>query len=153
MVYLSCALQELASALLRDRIGLFASSAPRLSSLVLPASSPLTSTSTSSGAGAGGAAAENGGAIERVASPNGDGAGGAGDGESEEGRVAVLRTLLARVRLEEDRAVRSETRASLMALVEPSSAVPVREHVFARGDYHVDVFLVAWSAPHAVLGP
>eukprot|EP00903_Cladosiphon_okamuranus_P014110 g13116.t1 len=117
--------EELASALLRDRIGLFASSAPRLSSLVLPASSPLTSTSTSDGAGAGGAAAENGGAIGRVASPNGGGGGGgAGDGGSEEGRVAVLRTLLARVRLEEDRAVRAETRASLMALVEPSSAVP-----------------------------
>lgn len=126
------ALQELASALLRDRIGLFASSAPRLSSLVLPANSPLTSTSTSSGAAGGGTAAENGGAIERVASLNGGSGsgGGAGDGGSEEGRVAVLRTLLARVRLEEDRSVRAETRASLMALVEPSSAVPVRGCLF-----------------------
>lgn len=141
----SSALQELASALLRDRIGLFASSAPRLSSLVLPASSPLTSTSTSSAAGAGGSAAENGGAIERVASLNGGGGGGgAGDGGSEEGRVAVLRTLLARVRLEEDRAVRAETRASLTALVEPSSAVPVCGHVF-------DVVSVV--APHAALCP
>eukprot|EP00752_Nemacystus_decipiens_P003518 g3245.t2 len=117
--------EELASALLRDRIGLFASSAPRLSSLVLPASSPLASTSSSGGVGAGATAADNGGAIERVASLNGGGGGGGtGDGGSEEGRVAVLRTLLARVRLEEDRAVRAETRASLMALVEPSSAVP-----------------------------
>lgn len=39
--------------------------------------------------------------------------------------MVVLRTLLARVRLEEDRAARAETRAGLMALVEPSSAVPV----------------------------
>lgn len=50
----------------------------------------------------------------------------AADGSSEEGRVAVLRSLLARVRLDEDRTARAETRASLMALVEPSAAVPVR---------------------------
>lgn len=51
--------------------------------------------------------------------------------------MAVLRTLLARVRLEEDRAARAETRASLMALVEPSSAVPVRGRAFERRDHDV----------------
>lgn len=126
--FLFLALQELAAALLRDRTGLFASSAPRLSSLALPANPTLASTSTASGGGAGGSADDNGGSIERVPSLHGGGGGGGGgvaDGGSEEGRVTVLRTLLARVRLEEDRGVRAETRASLMALVEPSSAVPV----------------------------
>lgn len=114
--------QELASALLRDRIGLFAASAPRLSSLV------NLSTSTGGGGGGGGQGGGGGGSgaggeTESAASLNGNSSTGGG---SEEGRVAVLRTLLARVRLEEDRAGRAETRASLMAIVEPSSAVPVR---------------------------
>lgn len=45
---------------------------------------------------------------------------------TEEGRVAVLRSALARVRLEEDRTARAEVRASLMAIADPSSAMPVR---------------------------
>ncbi|CAN0283647.1 unnamed protein product, partial [Ectocarpus fasciculatus] len=58
-------------------------------------------------------------------SPAAGGVVAAADGSSsEEGRVAVLRSLLARVRLDEDRTARAETRASLMALVEPSAAVP-----------------------------
>ena len=44
---------------------------------------------------------------------------------TEEGRVAVLRSALARVRLEEDRAARAEVRACLMAISDPSSAMPV----------------------------
>lgn len=45
---------------------------------------------------------------------------------TEEGRVAVLRSALARVRLEEDRTARAEVRACLMAISDPSSAMPVR---------------------------
>ncbi|CAM9472002.1 unnamed protein product [Ectocarpus sp. 4 AP-2014] len=109
--------EEVASALLRDRIGLFASSAPRLSSLALPANSPLPNTNGGRGAGT---APENGASP----SPAAGGVAAADGSSSEEGRVAVLRSLLARVRLDEDRTARAETRASLMALVEPSAAVP-----------------------------
>lgn len=41
--------------------------------------------------------------------------------------VALLRSALARVRLEEDRGARVEIRARLMALGDPSSAMPVSE--------------------------
>ncbi|CAM9293267.1 unnamed protein product [Scytosiphon promiscuus] len=118
--------KELASALLRDRTGLFAASAPRLSSLALPAQASSSSRSSTNG-GNGGLASENGGGVSSSGLDGGSGgisAATAAGGGSEEGRVVVLRTLLARVRLEEDRAARAETRAGLMALVEPSSAVP-----------------------------
>lgn len=50
---------------------------------------------------------------------------GVGGGE-EEGTVALLRSALARVRLEEARAARAEVRARFMSLADPSSSLPVR---------------------------
>lgn len=52
--------------------------------------------------------------------PGGDSSG------SEDGAVvALLRSALGRVRLEEDRATKAEIRASLMSLADPASALPV----------------------------
>lgn len=57
---------------------------------------------------------------------NGSVVGGGDDSGGGEGTmVTLLRTALARVRLEEDRTVRAEIRAGLMSLADPSSALPV----------------------------
>eukprot|EP00904_Undaria_pinnatifida_P008473 jgi/Undpi1/4756/HiC_scaffold_18.g08109.m1 len=123
--------EGLASTLLRQRGALFAPSPPKFSSLVLPTNNssgtalanPAANHANPSAFGEGrkGVAVGVGGVSPR-------GVSGAAGAESysvtEEGRVAVLRSALARVRLEEDRTARAEVRASLMAIADPSSAMP-----------------------------
>lgn len=120
---------------MRQRTGLFAPSAPRLSSLIPHAgvnnaiggnsnkntnSNSIIATSTFETANDTAAARSDG--VARVG-----GGGVIEGGGSEEGRVvALLRVSLARVRLEEDRAARAEVRAGLMKLPDPSSLMPVR---------------------------
>lgn len=136
--------QGLASALLRQRGALFAPSPPRFSSLVLP-----TNSSSSSGSVSANSAAKRSAANPAAAASGGGGGVAVGSGGvipggvpgaaaedysvTEEGRVAVLRSALARVRLEEDRTARAEVRACLMAISDPSSAMPVSfglEYIF-----------------------
>lgn len=129
--------QGVASALLRQREALFAPSPPRFSSLALPnnaSSGGVSANSTAKKSTANPAAAASGGrgggggvAVGTVGVMPGGGSGAGVEDYSvtEEGRVAVLRSALARVRLEEDRTARAEVRACLMAIPDPSSAMPV----------------------------
>ncbi|CAM9845413.1 unnamed protein product, partial [Laminaria digitata] len=124
--------EGLASALLRQRGALFAPSPPRFSSLVLPTNSSgsVSSNSAAKKSAANPAATASGGGGGGRGVAGGIGGvipgGAAADDYSvtEEGRVAVLRSALARVRLEEDRTARAEVRACLMAISDPSSAMP-----------------------------
>lgn len=127
----------MATALLGQRGALFSPSPPRLSGLNLPTNASVTANPfgafTKGDRGLGTASA--------AGIPKGL------DGSSEEGRVSILRSALARVRLEEDRATRAEIRASLMAISDPSSALPVSAMVIVdveigdsgvgRSEFHV----------------
>lgn len=108
--------------LLRQRTGLFVPSPPRLSELIPSANAGnMTATSQGSHSSTSGGVGTSNGVV------------GAGpEGSSEEERVALLRSALGRVRLEEDRAVRAEIRLALMSIAEPSSAMPVSDGVARR---------------------